>query len=96
LQLDRIAVTHRSCAGVLEVPFNKFDWGEVVQHRIMYFKYDGHIIWDKRGKERAQRVDNVFGASAACVCLVCLRGAALGRVCSLSYCRLAGQRRHHP
>ena len=48
--------------GELEVPFSKFEWGEIVQHRILYFKCKGIIIWDKRGATRKERVDDVFGS----------------------------------
>jgi hypothetical protein len=51
--------------GVLEVPFSKFEWGVIVQHRILYFKYKGIIIWDKRGTTRKERVDDVFGSLGA-------------------------------
>jgi uncharacterized protein (UPF0248 family) len=46
--------------GVLEKRFGKFDWDAVAQHRIVYFKYKGMIVWDKRG-DKDDRVDDVFG-----------------------------------
>ncbi len=70
--------------GVLERRFNKFDWDDMAQHRLLYFKYKGVIVWDKRG-EKADRVDDVFGKvsvwmSAGCVC-VCARSLMCLCVC---------------
>ena len=53
--------------GTLELTFSKFDFGTIVQHRIQYVKYKGIIVWDKRGKTRKDRVDNVFGSLGACL-----------------------------
>ena len=43
--------------GIMEDPFVGFNWEDVVQHRIQYFRYRGHIVWDKRKK-----LDHVFGS----------------------------------
>jgi uncharacterized protein (UPF0248 family) len=56
--------------GLREVNFNVFDWGDIVladlgalaipEHRINYFKYKNHKIWDKH-----LRLDNVFGSTGS-------------------------------
>ena len=50
--------------GVLEKRFNKIEWDVLAQHRVLYFKYKGVIVWDKRG-DKTERVDDVFGTRAA-------------------------------
>ena len=54
--------------GIQEQPFNLFNWVNpaeanwddlhIPEHRIEYFKYDGHIVWEKKS-----RTDNVFGST---------------------------------
>ena len=58
--------------GIKEKSFTAFKWEDLAmvddragdlaipQHRVQYFKYRGHIVWDKRGVRR----DDFFGSTA--------------------------------
>ena len=61
--------------GVLEKGFHDFKWGDIAmaeyhelsipQHRIVYFKYNDEVIWDKE-----KRIDLVFGSTDSGVTLL--------------------------
>ncbi len=46
-----------------EKSFEAFEWGEVSEHRIYYFKFRGKVVWDRRGDTR---LDLVFGSQDGC------------------------------
>ena len=49
--------------GMQEKSFEAFEWGEVSEHRIYYFKFRGKVVWDRRGDAR---LDLVFGSQDGC------------------------------
>lgn len=54
--------------GIQEQPFNTFNWVNpaeaewddlnIPEHRIEYFRYEEHIVWEKKS-----RTDNMFGST---------------------------------
>ena len=46
-----------------EKTFEAFEWGEVSEHRIYYFKFRGKVVWDRRDDGR---LDLVFGSQDGC------------------------------